>query len=72
MKILLPVAAVLFGGSLLLVDSLDGVAAEARRAKQARPDRPKVQLDWSARPQENPVVDLDADTGHHIHPAPSR
>jgi hypothetical protein len=69
MKIFLPVAAVLLGGSALLVDALDSGAADARAAKHAI--RPKVQLGTPGRAEDNPRANHQAETGP-VQPAPSR
>jgi hypothetical protein len=72
MKIFLPVAAVLFGGSLLLVDTLDRIATQARAPKQQLASGPKVP--WEARIPgvENPGAGAGAVPGGITHLAPSR
>jgi hypothetical protein len=72
MKIFLPLAAVLFGGSVLLVDALDAVASAARAPKQQHENGPKVP--WEARVPgvENPGAGAGAVPGGITHLAPSR
>jgi hypothetical protein len=70
MKIFLPVAAVLFGGSLLLVDTLDRIAPQARVPKQL--DSPKVPWESRAPGVENPGAGAGVVPGGVVHLAPSR
>jgi len=71
MKIFLPVAAVLFGGSLLLVDTLDRMATQARAPKQLESGGPKVPWEGRARGVENPGAGAGVVPGV-THLAPSR
>ncbi|HWH42730.1 MAG TPA: hypothetical protein VNU21_22975 [Usitatibacter sp.] len=72
MKIFLPVAAVLFGGSLLLVDTLDAVATPARAPKQNTENGPKVPWEARAPGVENPGAGAGAVPGGVPHLAPFR
>jgi len=72
MKIFLPVAAVLFGGSVLLVDALDAVATPARAPTQQCENGPKVPWEARVRGVENPGAGAGAVPGGVPHLAPSR
>lgn len=72
MKIFLPVAAVLFGGSLFLADTLDRMATQARPPRQQLESGPKVP--WEARVTgvENPGAGAGVVPRGATRPAPSR
>ena len=71
MKIFLPVAAVLFGGSVLLVDALDAVAPQVRAPTQGQ-SGPKVPWETRAAGVENPGAGTGAVPGGATHLPPAR
>ena len=71
MKIFLPVAAVLFAGSIFLVDALDAAAPPVRAPRHDQ-SGPKVPWEGRGSGVQNPEADARAVPGGATHRAPSR